>query len=109
MRKNLQFLENELGKDPNDEKLHREIMMCKTKLEVHNLEQTEAARIRSKIKWIEEGEKCSKYFLGLEKSRGIASTIFKVKNQYNETIFKEDEIIEVFAQHFENTHSHDFI
>ena len=102
LREQLQTLENELVKDPNDENIQREIMTCKSKLEVHNLEKTEAARIRSKIKWIEEGEKCSKYFLGLEKNRAIASTIFKIKNQLNETIFKEQDIVEIFAQHFES-------
>ena len=44
---------------------------------------TEGARIRSKCLWYEEGEKLSKFFLNLEKRRGIQGQIRKliVNNQ----------------------------
>ena len=45
--------------------------------------QAEGARIRTKCLWCEEGEKSSKFFLNLEKSRGIQGQIRKliVNNQ----------------------------
>ena len=38
-------------------------------------EQAEGAAIRARVKWLEEGEKNSKYFLGLEKSRQANNAI----------------------------------
>ena len=45
--------------------------------------QAEGARIRTKCLWCEEGEKSSKFFLNLEKRRGIQGQIRKliVNNQ----------------------------
>ena len=39
---------------------------------------TEGARIKSKCLWYEEGEKSSKFFLNLEKCRGIQGQIRKL-------------------------------
>ena len=55
----------------------------KDKTEEINEKEAEGARIRSKCLWYEEGEKLSKFFLNLEKRRGIQGQIRKliVNNQ----------------------------
>ena len=55
----------------------------KDKIEEIYQKKAEGARIRSKCLWYEEGEKSSKFFLKLEKSRGIQSQTRKrvVNNQ----------------------------
>ena len=42
------------------------------KLELLEVNKARAVQIRAGIKWVEEGEKNKKYFLGLEKARGNA-------------------------------------
>jgi hypothetical protein len=36
----------------------------------YNIKKTESAKIRSRVKWAEEGEKSTRYFLNLEKKAG---------------------------------------
>ena len=105
LREKLQYLENQLAKNCDDLETQKEILNCKTELEVLNFKKNEAAKIRSKTQWIEDGEKCTKFFLGLEKSRAVASTVYKVKNENGKMISKEEEIVEVFAQHFERVYN----
>ena len=100
----LNCLENYLVNDSQNLKLQEDIIKCKTELELINIEKTEAAKLRSKIKWVEEGEKCSKYFLSLERSRGKSSTVFKVQNKNGLSVYNETEIVKVFAEHFEQVY-----
>ena len=61
--------------------------------------------MRSKVKWIEEGEKCSKYFLALEKHNSTNSTVYKIKDKYGNIKTKENDIVSVFAEHFSNVYT----
>ena len=65
--KRLQYLENILLINPDDRELINAISHEKAKLEVAEIEKAKQASVRAGIKYIEEGEKCSKYFLSLEK------------------------------------------
>ena len=49
--------------------------------ELHDMiqQQNKGAQIRSRAKWIEEGEKSTKYFFNLEKSNSVNNTIFSLK------------------------------
>ena len=75
----LKTLENVLDNDDNLESYHN----IKDKIEEIYEKKAEGARIRSKCLWYEEGEKSSKFFLNLEKRRGIQGQIRKliVSNQ----------------------------
>ena len=53
----------------------------KQKLESIIISETEGARIRSGQQWAEEGEKCTKFFLNLEKHRSKTNTIFKLHSK----------------------------
>ena len=99
----LDEIEKKLSLFPQCEATSKKYIEIKQKLEIIIIAETEGARIRSGQKWAEEGEKCTKYFLNLEKQRSKANTIFKLKNQKtNEYITKNDEIITELANHFEN-------
>lgn len=50
------------------------------------------AQIRSKIKWIEEGETISKYFLGLEKHNQASNVIKEIKSEEGLKINKTNAI-----------------
>ena len=49
--------------------------------------------IRSKIQWIEEGEKPSNFFLNLETKHFINKTIPKLVNEKGDTISEQDKIL----------------
>ena len=49
--------------------LDSEIRLVKGELETKLFYKTKGAMLRSKTQWYAEGEKCTKYYLGLEKVR----------------------------------------
>lgn len=51
------------------------------------------AQIRSRAKWINEGEKNTKFFLGLEKKHQTQNTIYELKDKNNETLTTDDDIL----------------
>ena len=48
-------------------------------------QQNKGAQIRSRVKWIEEGEKSTKYVFNLEKSNRVNNTIFSLKKKMDHT------------------------
>ena len=67
--KKLNQLEDNLARDPNNRNLAEQILLLKNEIEIKAIHEANGAYIRSKVKWIEEGEKCNKYFLSLEKKQ----------------------------------------
>ena len=98
-------LETELAQDIDNTEKQREVEHIKTKLEIKNIEITKAAKIRSKIQWIEDGEKCSKYFLALEKHNGVQNTVFNIKDKFGEIKTMGKDIVAVFADHFSHVYA----
>lgn len=76
----LQKFEEQLVKDNNNEEIQKEIINLKTKIEVISMEKARGAQVRARAKWIQEGEKNTKYFLGLEKQRANSNLMTHVKN-----------------------------
>ena len=69
----------------------------------HKLEQIRAPRIqglitRSRVTWHEQGEKCSKYFLGLEKRNAIRKSINSIKIA-SQVITDKKQILSEFSTH----------
>ena len=61
--------------------------------------------IRSRAKWTEEGEVCSKFFLGLEKQRQSGNVIRKVKVTENKFVCKNNEILEEATKYYQRLYS----
>lgn len=57
----------------------------------HN--EIKGAQIRSKVRWAEEGEKSSKYFLSLEKKHQIVNTITQLKIENGRVITNDIDIL----------------
>ena len=76
IKKNLEMIERQIVFSPDDQELNSKQIELRNKWEKCLIEETRGRQIRSGIKWIEEGEKCSKYFLSLEKTRAANNTIF---------------------------------
>ena len=93
-----------LSNDPDNENLKTRRHDICLQLELHEYFLTQSAIIRAREKWIQEGEKNSKYFLQLEKSRANA----KIMNtlQYDgKIITNQNEILKAQKEHFEQLYS----
>lgn len=63
---------------------------------------TYGAQIRSSIKWVEEGEKNTKFFLNLEKDRQIKKSILKLYNKNGNILTNQTEILQREMEFYEN-------
>ena len=97
-------LEKHLIAFPSDKNSLKAYSDCKTKLELQLVHETEGARIRCGQKWAQEGEKCSKFFLNLEKQRSNSNTIFSLENESSPSGLTHDPkvILELIKTHFKN-------
>ena len=65
----------------------------------------EGALIRLGQWWAQEGEKCTKYFLNLEKQRSNSNMIFSLNNSIGSTLSNPCDILEFIKNHYENIYS----
>jgi len=65
----------------------------------------EAAATRSKIRWVEEGEKPTKYFFSLEKSRREMQTIEALKDEHGIVQTEPREILKIAADFYKGLYS----
>ena len=103
----IESLEKKLLFDPNDLTSLKLCLNAKSRLELIFSSEAEGARIRSGQKWAKEGERCSKFFLGLEKQRSNDNTIFNIETQSNPSRFSSDplEILNTIKTYFKNVYS----
>ena len=72
----------------------------KHELEILQMYKTKGAMIRSRARYIKDGEKNSKYFLNLEKSRGSSNTILSVQDNTGHNRNNHFEIIETIKDYY---------
>ena len=77
----LKELDEKITDNPKDERAQASLLKIKHELEVIQIEKTRGAQIRARIKWIEEGEKNTRFFCNLEKSRRKKNTITCLKKK----------------------------
>ncbi len=103
LEKELQQLENSLDKNNSIEELNQD---NSNKNELEKMEQAEinGPMFRSKVKWCEDGEKNSMYFLSLEKRNYVNKLIKQL--QINYKIIKEPlEISDALRSFYKNLYS----
>ena len=81
------------GNINGDETKYREYKQCKAEWEYYHTKKTKGIILRSKAKWVEEGEKNTKYFLNLEKRNQNSTYIKTLINKNGEEINNIDSII----------------
>ena len=98
----LNSLELAVADDPGNEDLNNRINNTKQKLEIISIEEAKMASIRAGVKWIQEGEKSNKYFLGLEKCRNSANTINALKKHSDntKTVTSSEEILKELSSFY---------
>ena len=58
----LNIFENALVNSPDDPLIISKVSELKTKLELHEIEKAKGAQVRSRMKFIEDGERCTSFF-----------------------------------------------
>ena len=86
----LKRLENMLNIDPTQE-IEKDIKEIEEELDIYIAEKTRGAMVRSRARWVEEGERSSKYFYNLEKRNFNSKTLQCIKK--NETIISDNSSI----------------
>lgn len=74
----------------------------KLQLEILETANARAAQTRARVRWIEQGEKNTKYFLGLEKARAANKIMDRVKDARGEMSFDQTEIHSAQRNYFAN-------
>ena len=103
----LKDLEMHMACYPGDEEVVKYYFEVKQKLEIINIRDADGARIRSGLKWAEEGERCTKYFLNLEKQRSSSNTIFSILGDNGNIHKSPDDILSFLKNHFEHIYKED--
>lgn len=98
----LQMAYVNIGKYPNDDEVKKAYNYLKFQYEVLNEHYMKGLQIRSKTKWIEEGEKSTKYFLNLEKNNAYRKSVSKLVNSDGNIITSQDLIIDEEIKFFSN-------
>jgi len=65
----------------------------------------EGVRLRSKVKYIVEGEKCIKFFFDLEKIRGKVGMIKEIRGKNGVVVEINEEILKEVKVYYENLFS----
>ena len=101
LTRRLNLLENEFISNPNDLGIQENISQVKAQLEILEMERAKGAQIRARCQDINEGEKCSKYFLSLEKNRSDNNLIKRLQTSSGTYVHGETAIVEEIASQFE--------
>ena len=90
-----------LPDDPCNTNLITQLCNATKEKEIHDLSISRGALKRSRAHYIQENEKNSSFFLGLEKSRQEKQTIKCIHNEKGETIDTPNQILPVIANFYE--------
>ena len=77
----------------------------KAMLETIREERIQGQMIRSRIEWLHEGEKPSKYFSNLEKRNYLEKTVKRVQDKNGQFIKEQKDILEYIKTFYENLFS----
>ena len=80
----------------------------KMKIDMAHLCYSKGAQVRSREKWIDQGEKNNKYFLGLEKSRSSAKIMTTLTTNNGEQISQASDIHAYITDFYSNIYTQKF-
>jgi len=77
-----------------------DLLYYKNKLRKLGLEKAERHMIRSRVQQLEEGERCTSYFAGLEKHRAKNNTVFSLLDNYNNMVRNQEEVLDTQVKYY---------
>ena len=90
------------------EELINEMKDTKLSLDIFSLYEAQGAQTRARMKWIENGERNNKYFLGLEKSNYNKKIILSLKDENGLICTKQNEIMDIQVKLYKNLYKEKF-
>ena len=84
--------DRQLASDPHNEELLQYREKIKQDLEVHAVHEAKSAQVRSRIHFIEDGERNTKYVLNLEKARADAKVMDRLKAEDGKILENQESI-----------------
>lgn len=105
VQNDLNMCESSLAIAPTDVKLIQQREALKFQLDLYEQDKLKSAQIRSKERWIQEGDKNTKYFLGLEKSRANSKLFSSLELDNGETVNGQFEILQEQRKYYESIYS----
>ena len=105
----IESLESKLNANPDDgtDAEQQEYESLKTELRRIYEERADGAILRSKIRWIEQGEKPTKYFFNMERRNYNKKTITELTVAGGTTISNDDDILEEIRGFYEDLYKTD--
>ena len=104
----LTYLENKLEElNKNEPENVESIETCRIELEDLIHRKSMGAKIRSRVKWFEEGEKTTKYFCSLEKRNFNLKTINRIQKSQGEDVTSQKKILEELQEFYSKLYSKD--
>ena len=100
----LDELEKQLGNSPNNNILN-EYNEYKSRINEIEDHRAQGSIIRSKIDWLEKGEKSTKFFFGIEKSNYIKKHIRKLELSSGVIMTDQKNILKQTANYYENLYT----
>ena len=100
--KSLNVRKDNLCGDLENNVLNQKIYEIEENLENLYFVKARGAEIRSRVQWIEQGEKNTKYFLGLEKTRQTRKTINLLNDENGVISRQQTKILQLSKSYYEN-------
>jgi exonuclease III len=94
--------QNQIANNINIEEINEKLETLSYELNQIIEEKTMGCALRSKVSWYEEGDRSSKLFLNLEKSKGEAKTIRKLKTESGKVVTDLKNILEEQERFYHN-------
>ena len=105
LEKKIEELERKLTILNDKNSILEEIDKLKLELEAFRLKTNEGIAIRSRIKWMEFGEKPSKFFLNLEKQNNINKEIRQLSTENGDILDKQNDILKEVFDFYSNLYA----
>ena len=99
--------EEKLATNPNCQRLLASRERTKTQIEIIEHERLKSYQLRSKIKYIADGDKNSKYFFNLEKSNAKAKLFPNIEHEDGRLITNQHDIRNTQREFYQKLYSHE--
>ena len=100
LRVHLENLQKNASSNASNEVFINEIKDTKLALDIYSLHDAKGAQTRSRVKWIEDGEKNTKFFLNLEKMNNKKNTMRALINSEGKLCTNKEDIMQIQVNYY---------
>ena len=108
LRVHLENLQKNASSNASNEVVINEIKDTKLALDIYSLHDAKGAQTRSRVKWIEDGETNTKFFLNLEKMNNKKNTMRALINSEGKLCTNKEDIMQIQVNYYKRLYSEKF-